>query len=76
MLFDAPGSESSPLTVALARTTFAFPLAWLAGAGLPWAFRRWRFAKWLFLLPFVDLAVACAIGLAIHVHCGGKLVCR
>jgi len=76
MLFDAPGSESSPLTVALARTMFALPLACLAGAGLPWALRRWGFAKWLFLLPFLNLAVAFAIGLAIHVHCGGKLVCR
>ena len=76
MLFDAPGSESSALTVAFFRTLLAWPLSWLAGAGLPWVFRRHAFAKWFYLLPFMNLAVAVGIGVAIQVACGGKLTCR
>jgi hypothetical protein len=76
LLYDAPGSESSPLTVALVRTMFTLPLAWLAGAGLPWVFRRSAFARWLFLLPFLNLAVAGGLVIAIQVVCGGKLACR
>jgi hypothetical protein len=71
-LFDAPGSESSPLTVMLAVSVAILPLFFLAGGILWWASRR----RWLFfLLPLLDIAAIVVIVVAIQSRCGGSLVC-
>jgi len=76
MLFDAPGSASSPWTIAFFVSLLAFPLFWFAGALLPWCFRSKSFSGWLFLIPAVDaIAIAVILG-AIVQFCSGMLSCK
>lgn len=75
MMFDAPGSETSPLTIAMALLVAAFPVLCLIGAGLPWLFRRWKRAGWLFLLPVVDVAALIAVIVAMQYACQSRLAC-
>lgn len=74
-MFDAPGSTSSPITIALFGTAVLLPFAWFVGAALPWVFQRWRFGMWLFLLPLVDLAVIVSLVVALEAFCGGQFTC-
>ena len=75
MLFDAPGSESSPLTIGMALLVAAFPLFCLLGAGLPWLLRRRKRAAWLFLVPLADVAAFIAVMVAMQYACQGQLAC-
>ncbi len=75
MLFDAPGSETSPLTIAMALLVAAFPLFCLIGAGLPWLFRRRKRAGWLFLVPLADVAAIIAVIAAMQFVCQSRLAC-
>jgi amino acid transporter len=75
MLFDAPGSQSSALTIALAASIGILPVLCFSGAGLPWLFRRWRFAKGLFLLPAIDLAAIALLLTALGYLCDGQFSC-
>jgi len=76
MMFDAPGSESSPLTIALAIAVIAFPVLCFVGAVLPWKARNKGYAGWFFGLPLLSAVAVGALFLAIDVLCGGSLVCR
>jgi hypothetical protein len=76
MLFDAPGSTESRLTVAIFCCLVALPFCWFLGAGLPWLFRSKGFGKWLFAIPFVDLAAIVALFVAIDQYCAGMLSCK
>lgn len=75
MMFDAPGSETSSLTIGMALLVAAFPLFCLIGAGLPWLFRRRKRAAWLFLLPLADVAAIIAVIAAMQFACQGRLAC-
>ncbi len=75
MLFDAPDSESSALTIALAAAVGMLPLLCFLGAGLPWLGRRWRLAKGLFLLPAIDLAAITLLLTALNDLCNGQFSC-
>lgn len=70
-LFDAPGSTSSPLTVALAIAAALLPLLFLVGGILRWALHRPIF----FLLPVLDIAAIVIILAAIERYCSGMLAC-
>ncbi len=72
MMFDARGSTSNPFTIGLAASVAVFPLVCVAGAGLPWLLRHWPFAKWVFLLPVVDLGVIAAFVIALGYFSGGQ----
>jgi hypothetical protein len=72
MMFDAPGSTSNPITVGLAVSVAAFPLVCLAGAVLPWLLRHFSFAKWLFLLPVLDIGVIAAFAIALGYFSNGQ----
>jgi small-conductance mechanosensitive channel len=61
MMFDSPGSTSNPITIGLAISVALFPLVCLAAALLPWIVRHWRLAKWVFLLPLVDIGIIIAL---------------
>jgi hypothetical protein len=76
MLFDAPGSTESHLTVAVFWCMAALPFCWFLGAGLPWLFRNKAFGKWLFAVPFVDVAAIVALFIAIDRFCDGMLSCK
>jgi hypothetical protein len=76
MLFDAPGSTESRLTVALFWCLLALPFSWFLGAGLPWLFRSKGFGKWLFAIPLVDVAAIVGVFVAIDQFCGGALSCK
>jgi hypothetical protein len=75
-MFDAPGSTSSRLTIALFFATVALPIFWFVGAVLPWIFRSKSYAKWLFLLPFVDVTAVVVIVAAISQFCSGNFSCQ
>lgn len=75
MMFDAPGSETSPLTIAFALSVAAFPIFCLMGAALPWLFRRRKRAVWLFLVPSVDVAAIIAVIVALQFVCQSRLAC-
>lgn len=55
MMFDAPGSEANVKLQALAACALLLPVFCVAGAVLPWIFRRWRHAAAFFLVPLADL---------------------
>jgi hypothetical protein len=61
MMFDSPGSTSNPIVIGLAISVAVFPLFCLAAAALPWILRHWSLAKWVFLLPLVDIGVIIAL---------------
>jgi hypothetical protein len=75
MMFDAPGSDSNPITIALVVVIAAFPVFCLIGSVLPWIFRRRSFAGWLFFLPVVDLVLIVAAFFALGFFCGGRFAC-
>jgi hypothetical protein len=72
MMFDSPGSTSNPVTIGLAISVAVFPLFCLAAAALPWLLRHWSLAKWVFLLPLVDLGVIIALFAALEYFYGGS----
>jgi hypothetical protein len=72
MMFDAPGSTSNPITIGLAVSVAVFPLVCLISAGLPWLLRHFAFAKWLFLLPVIDIGVITAFVVALSYFSGGQ----
>ena len=74
-MFDAPGSTSNPLTIALFVSVVLLPIAWFVGAALPWAFQRRPFGNWLFLLPLADLAAIASFLTALQVFCRGEFAC-
>ena len=76
MLFDSPGSESSRLTIVLFCAMVALPVFCLLGAGLPWIFYKWKFAKWLYLVPFLDVVFIVAIVVLVQTFCGGYFSCK
>jgi hypothetical protein len=75
-MFDSPGSESSPLTIALFVCMIVLPAFWFAGVGAAWVFRSKVFGKWLFLVPLADLAAIGIVMGAIGQFCNGSFACR
>ena len=80
MLFDAPGSENSPLTRGLYYAIAVYPLLVIVGffgsAGF-WRLRddqRWR--RHLALLPLLSPVTAGLCLVAIELLCGGRFACR
>ncbi len=76
MMFDAPGSTQSPLTVALFAGVLALPVLWLLGAALPWIFRHAAWAAWLFLIPLLDVVALGTIAILIERLCAGNFTCK
>lgn len=76
MLFDAPGSTSSPLTVALFFSALALPLFCLLGAGVPWIFHAKSRGAWLFLIPLIDIGPMVTILVLMDRLCSGSLTCK
>jgi hypothetical protein len=70
-LFDAPGSESNPLTIALAAAVLLLPLLFIGGGILWLVLRRGGFL----LLPILDVGVIAVLLAAIELACGGRLAC-
>jgi hypothetical protein len=70
-LFDAPGSESSLLTIALAAAVLLLPLLFIGGGILWLVLRRGGFL----LLPILDVGVIAVLLAAIELACGGRLAC-
>jgi len=75
MMFDAPGSESNRLLIALAAAIAAFPILCVVGAVLPWLFWRRSFARWLFLPPALDLTLIVMGFVALQYFCHGNFAC-
>ncbi len=82
-LFDAPGSETSPLTNLFAWSIDMLPLVLLVSCvgGLVCAFgnrAQWkaRLGKVLFLLPPANFLIIIAIIVLLMTLCGGNLVCH
>ena len=76
MMFDAPGSTESPLTVAASILVVALPLAWLIGAGIPWIFFKKPWGIWLFAIPLVDVAAIVIVFVLMEKYCNGSLTCK
>ena len=79
MMFDAPGSEDNPLTVALVAGLLASPIVLLASAALlaTASARRGRRLTFLaFWLPGLLLAYLAAVTIALDRLCNGNFVCR
>jgi hypothetical protein len=74
-LFDAPGSESSKLTIAVFWMALTMPAWWLAGAIVPWFFRKRSYGWWFFAIPLVDVVALVTVAIAIQQYCGGNLAC-
>lgn len=80
MLFDAPGSETSPLTQALFYSILSYPLLTIAGFFASSGFwrmrdeRHWR--RHLAFLPVLSIIGAVAFFLAIERFCGGQFACN
>jgi hypothetical protein len=72
MMFDAPGSISNPFTVGAAASFAALPFVCLAAAVLPWIFRHWPLAKWLFALPLINIGIIIIFFVAIERLSGGS----
>lgn len=75
-MFDAPGSETNGLTIALFWCVLVGPVFWVIGAGVPWIFRRTPYGIWLFLIPFVDLAAIVVVVILLQSLCGGSFSCH
>jgi len=76
MIFDSPGAEENPLTWWLFWCAVVLPFAWLLGAGTPWIFYKRRWAGWLFLVPFVDVAIVIFVWAWLDRFCGGGFACK
>jgi len=75
-LFDAPGSESSHFTQLLFASLVSLPLFWIAGAIVPWFFRKRSWAGWLFAFPLIDITAIVILFVCIQEFCGGMLACK
>ncbi len=79
MLFDAPGSRSSPLTIALVLGGLSAPVLLIAGPVIAWvafAMGRDRVARrTAFLIPLGWLAYIAAAVALVATSCGGRLEC-
>jgi hypothetical protein len=75
MMFDAPGSENNPGTIALFFSTSTFPLVCLLSIASSWIlYRRQRFtiACWLACLPLLNVIADVAAIVWLEVYCGGQ----
>lgn len=79
MLFAAPGSKSSPLTISLALSVGSYPLLFGLAYWKGWELFQTGASQsktlTIALLPLVSLAWALATVLLISVLCHGQLVC-
>lgn len=79
MLFDAPGSDKSPLTQGLFYSILGYPLLTIAGFFASSGFwrmrdeRHWR--RHLAFLPVLSILGAVVFLLAIAYSCGGQFAC-
>ena len=79
MLFEAPGSETSPLTVGLSYSIAAYPLLVVVGFFASSGFwrmrddRHWR--RHLAFLPLLSILATCLFFLAILQFCDGRFAC-
>ena len=77
MMFDAPGSTQSPLTIALFATVVSFPvvcLAGIVGAWILYAKDRPGWARVFIHLPLVNLAVLAIVVAILVIAYQGELV--
>ena len=78
-MFDAPGSEISPLTLALAAAILVYPLPIVVGAWGFWRHRNTESTEVLARFTFVSLsspAFLAAIAWAFEAFCQGQFVCH
>ena len=78
-LFDAPGSQESPLTVSLAVSIASYPLFYILG--LLWSikiFKSGRKARAILvsLLPLISITWMIITVILIKLLCDGKLSCQ
>lgn len=74
-LFDSPGSEDDLLVWALAVGLCSLAPLCLLGSVLPWLFRRWSWAGWLFGLPLAGVGLTVVAVVILAVGCGGVFAC-
>ncbi|MCC7069138.1 MAG: hypothetical protein IT523_11910 [Burkholderiales bacterium] len=80
MLFDAPGSENSPLTNGLFYSIASYPILVFVGFFVSNGFsvlkdeHRWR--GYFAFLPLVSLVFTIAFMVALEQFCGGRLSCQ
>ncbi len=76
MLFDAPGSENNPATVAVFFTLVSFPIVCAAAIAISWTLYSLRLhlaACMISLLPLVDILAVIAAIVCSSVFYGGRL---
>lgn len=76
--FDAPGSEDSETTLALAWTIWTYPAWVIPGCGLAWlAYSRkaYRWALGFCALPAIGALIIVVAGIVFEVRCAGQFAC-
>ncbi len=75
-LFDAPGSTENPGTIALFVSALSFPLVCVVSVAASWILywmERFTAARWLALLPIVNILTGSAALFWLQVFNGGLL---
>ncbi|MFH1804640.1 MAG: hypothetical protein ABID63_07125 [Pseudomonadota bacterium] len=75
MMFAAPGSGDNPYTHLLFYSVLLFPVLAIAGAILPWIFKRWQKAIWFYTLPVFGFALFVLMMVLMETQCGGDFSC-
>lgn len=75
MMFDAPGSESNPITQLMFYSLLALPALCLMGGILPWIFKRHEISIWLYALSGLAIGLFFASVVLLQIQCGGDFSC-
>ncbi len=75
MMFDAPGSTSSVLTMVVFFSVLTLPVSFFMAATVPWKYKENPKVKLLYLLPVVHLAIAAGAFMLLDSMCDGKFTC-
>ncbi len=75
MLFDAPGSEENPATIALFYSLSTFPVICVVSVVLSWILyrRQWStVACWIACLPLLNVIAGIGAIVYLETFCGGR----
>lgn len=78
-MFDAPGSDKNPLTIALAASLWSFPVLAAASPLASWIARvagAARVSKLLMAAPALSIVAVIASWVALELLCGGSFACH
>ena len=77
-LFDAPGSEKNPATIALFVSALSLPLTCVVAIALSWILYRLghhAIARWSSLLPLLNLLTGGLALIYLQLLCNGRFAC-